>query len=272
MKLAWLTDIHLDSLSCQNRRDFYHQVSDLEPDAILISGDIADGEKLEVILHEMICVLQIPIYFVLGNHDYYHSSIRYIRDTIPLLCKDEYNLKWLPDEYIAQKLNSDTFLVGIDGWADGKYGDYVNSDICLNDSLFIEELKKSRILGKRHLWQTMESLADDDVGVLEDDLKRAIHSHYPPPKNIIILTHVPPFEESCLHEGKPTHPDYLPFFASKTMGDMLLKFAQNNKDIEFLCLCGHTHSRAYFKPLDNLVVKTGGATYGKPEIQEIIEI
>ena len=75
-----------------------------------------------------------------------------------------------------------------------------------------------------------------------------------------------------MHEGEISNDDYLPFFASKITGDVLLKVAKANPEIEFLVLCGHTHSSAYYKPVDNLTVKAGSAEYGKPIVQEVIEL
>jgi predicted phosphodiesterase len=48
--------------------------------------------------------------------------------------------------------------------------------------------------------------------------------------------------------------------------------AKANPDIDFLVLCGHTHSSSCYKSLDNLVVKAGGVEYGNPIIQEVIEL
>ena len=37
-------------------------------------------------------------------------------------------------------------------------------------------------------------------------------------------------------------------------------------------LCGHTHGAGYVRILENLEVRTGGAVYGVPELQEILEL
>jgi Icc protein len=37
-------------------------------------------------------------------------------------------------------------------------------------------------------------------------------------------------------------------------------------------LCGHTHSSGVARILDNLVVLTGGAQYGKPALQQVLEV
>ncbi len=91
----------------------------------------------------------------------------------------------------------------------------------------------------------------------------------PGTKNIIILTHIPPFKESCLHNGIISNNDWLPYFSSKATGDILIDIAIKNPSIEFLTYCGHTHSSGFYQPLKNLTIKAGGAEYYKPEIQLI---
>ena len=36
-------------------------------------------------------------------------------------------------------------------------------------------------------------------------------------------------------------------------------------------LCGHPHGAGVAHILPNLIVKTGGATYGRPELQEVLK-
>ncbi|MEA3468158.1 MAG: hypothetical protein U9R57_08050 [Thermodesulfobacteriota bacterium] len=42
-------------------------------------------------------------------------------------------------------------------------------------------------------------------------------------------------------------------------------------DRQMTVLCGHTHSSGQVTILPNLLVKTGGAEYGSPMIQEALE-
>ena len=106
--------------------------------------------------------------------------------------------------------------------------------------------------------------------------KKAAEETAPPkkrgrPKKIIVVTHIPPFKEACMHKGKESDDHWLPYFSSKATGDVLTKIAQENPDIEFLVLCGHTHSQANYQPFENLIVKAGKAKYYQPTIQEIID-
>ncbi len=167
-----------------------------------------------------------------------------------------------------QKLGKDTILLGQDSWADGRLGDYANSRVVLNDSRMIADLFQAKIISKYQLLDKMQQLADADAKKLEKNLFEAIVNK---PKKIITLIHVPPFKETCMYEGKISNDDWLPYFSSKIIGDVLIKFSNKNPDIEFQVLCGHTHSEAHYR-LDNLTVRAGMAKYYQPIIQKLILI
>ncbi len=265
----WLTDIHLNFLKLEERKKFYKSLIEKKADSILISGDIADALTITDILFEMLKYTKKPIYFVLGNHDYYHGSIMNVREEIMNICLSNPLLNWLPHSKVV-KLNKNTALVGSDCWADGRYGDYINSPVVLNDSVLINELFISSLGGKTSLLDSMKKLADDDAELLMQNIELAINLQQP--KKIIILNHVPPFRENCFYEGKMSSDDFLPFFSSKITGDMLLKVAKQHLKVKFEVLCGHTHHYSCHRPLDNLIIKCGNAEYLNPEIQSIIEL
>jgi predicted MPP superfamily phosphohydrolase len=242
MKLIWLTDIHLNFLERDERIDFYHTLIATDSEGVVISGDIAEAPSIESILKEMVSTTQKPIYFVLGNHDYYRGSINDLRNKMTYMTKDEPFLFWLPASG-PQKLNNDVVLLGQDCFADGRYGDYTNSRVVLNDSRMIVDLFQSSALGKYLLLEKMQQLADQDANELENSIEQAVRSYNP--KKMIILIHVPPFIEVCMHEGKISSDDYLPFFSSKVTGEILMHAAENYPEIEFLALCGHTHSKGF---------------------------
>ena len=268
MNLAWLTDIHLNFLDIEERQQFYNKILNHNPDALLITGDIAEAPSIVDILNEMASVITKPIYFILGNHDYYRGKIKETRDELIALSKTNEHLFWLPASGI-QKLDNHTLLLGQDGWADGRLGDYQNSTVELNDSRLIADLFQERILGKFHLLKKMQQLADEDATALQNNLLEAAIQQ---PKKIIILVHVPPFKEVSLYEGKISDVNWLPYFTSKITGEVLSNFANSHPDIECLVLCGHTHSAANYQPADNLIVKAGEAEYFHPVLQEIVSI
>lgn len=268
MNLSWLTDIHLNFLAEQGREVFYQEIINNNCDAVVISGDIADAPILSVVLKEMAASIKKPIYFVLGNHDYYDGKVEKIKTEVGQLCDQHPLLHWLPQEKKLQ-LNSQTLLLGIDSWADGRYGDYQNSDIVLNDSYLIYELAMAAKKGRNQLLKKMQELADFSAQKLEKNLADSIT---PKIKKIIILTHVSPFAGSTWHQGKISAPNWMPFYASKITGEVILAAAQKYSGVNFLILCGHSHSQGSYQPLPNLLVKSGKAEYYHPEIQEIISV
>lgn len=264
MKILWLTDIHLDFLTSKEFETFINSLVQEEADSIFISGDIANANSIEFVLKTMAVRIQIPIYFVLGNHDFYHSSISKVREKIKLLCDSISNLHYLTFNSIV-KLNSKTALIGHDGWGDGRLGDYNNSQVLLNDFNYIEELKslkKSSALG------ILNKLGNQSAIHFESYLPKALNQF----NHVIVLTHVPPFKEAAWHEGEFCDDNWLPFFSNKSLGDVLYKNMLNHPDRKMTILCGHTHSSGKSKILNNLFTITGEAKYFNPVIQSIINI
>ncbi len=268
MRYAWLTDIHLNFIDDVARQKFYQEIVNTGCDGVLISGDIAEAPCLAGILNEMVRYVDKSIYFVLGNHDYYRGQIDEVHNEMRELTKNNDKLFWLPASRM-QILENNTILIGQDGWADGRLGDYKNSRVVLSDSRMIADLFQEKILGKYQLLEKMQQLADADAMKLQNDLEQAISQA---PKKIMVLTHVPPFKEACLHQGKASGDDWLPYFGSKVIGDMLFEIAQKNNKIGFLVFCGHTHSESQYIPLPNLIIEVGKAEYNYPEIQKVIII
>lgn len=263
MKTIWLTDIHLGFLDHSAFRNFMHKLRNQGAEALLISGDIAQAPTVTEFLRKLSHRLSMPIYFVLGNHDYYHGSISGVRAAVAAICERSKNLRWL-STCDAIKLTESVCLVGHDGWGDGRLGDYQNSGIMLNDFCLIQELTN---LSKAKRLSQLQQLGDEAANHLRDVLPKALEWA----KHVVVLTHVPPFQEATWYEGQHSNPDWLPFFACKAVGDVLFEVMHKNTDKRMTVLCGHTHGGGEAEILPNLVVITGPASYGNPVIQGLFE-
>lgn len=263
-KLAWLTDIHLNFLNYTRLSLFCTEVSKESPDAVLIGGDIAEAPSLERYLRFVKNRIDVPIYFVLGNHDFYHGSISVVRSEMKNLSKKVKGLQWLGLEDIVE-MAPNVALIGYDGWSDGKLGNYAQSSVVLNDYLLIRDLAG---LNKHDRLLKLNGLGDEAAAHAKKVLLAACNQY----QKVICLTHVPPFKEACWHEGKISDDNWLPHFTNKAAGDVLKEVMIKYPRCSLTVLCGHTHGEGYAKILPNLEVKTGGATYGSPRVQEIIII
>ena len=140
MKVAWLTDIHLNFLKNDQIDDFLQLLSAKSVDSFLVTGDIGEADSIVKYLKLAASILKQPIYFVLGNHDYYEGSIKETRLMVADLVKDSDNLFWL-NAVDHVSISTDTVLIGHDAWADGRFGDFYLSPVELNDFYLIDELK-----------------------------------------------------------------------------------------------------------------------------------
>src|SRR5210317_891345 len=97
MKIAWITDIHLNFLEFADRKRYYQDIVATKSNAVLVSGDIAEAPTVSDIIEEMAQHIAKPIYFVLGNHDYYQSSVKNVRQKITQLSQEDPSVNWLPE-------------------------------------------------------------------------------------------------------------------------------------------------------------------------------
>ena len=74
-RLAWLTDIHLNFIAPYKFDSFVSDIRQQQPDVVLLSGDIGEANNVVYYLQRLAKGLARPIYFVLGNHDFYRASI-----------------------------------------------------------------------------------------------------------------------------------------------------------------------------------------------------
>ena len=264
MRLAWATDIHLNFLTPAQARAFYWKIGDAAPDAVVLSGDIAEAPSVEGYLHEMADHLQRPIYFVLGNHDFYNGSIATVRARMTALSHEHRWLRWLNAAGVVP-LTEETALVGHDGWADGRLGRGLDSPILINDFFHIREMVA---LSKAERYALMARLGDEAAAHFREVLLMALSRF----RTVVLATHVPPFREACWYEGRLSDDDYLPLFASWAPGEVLRSVMAARPDRKLIVLCGHTHGEGYADILPNLRVLTGGADYGRPELQPEIVV
>jgi predicted MPP superfamily phosphohydrolase len=95
-RLAWVTDVHLDFLDHESLYRFHEAVVAASPDALLVGGDTATAPSLEEHLAALAGRLQRPLYFVLGNHNFYRGSIHAVRQRAEALNQESPWLRWLP--------------------------------------------------------------------------------------------------------------------------------------------------------------------------------
>ena len=263
MKLLWATDLHLINTAATDWSPLLCAV-DGQVDALIVTGDIAESDELLQVLASLADQMGMPIYFVLGNHDFYGSSIGETTRRVIHHVRDDDRLIYLTDSQPVE-LATNTYLIGDDGWGDAIEGDYETSYVRLNDFLRIDDFRSlAADQWKMKLVELGQQCADRLFSKLEQIPSDAVE--------VLIATHVPPFCEACWYEGKTTDANWSPFFVCGAIGRVLKTFADQNPEINLTVICGHTHHDGIARMSENLIVYTGAATGGVPEIEAEVTI
>lgn len=263
-RAVWLTDIHLNFLKAAEIEAFLRSVAEASPDVLLIGGDVGEAPDVIGHLRRIAGHVHCPIYFVLGNHDYYFGSIEGVRSAADELCRETENLTFLTSTGPAD-LTPHTALLGHDGWADARLGDYERSLVMMNDYRLIREFAG---VSKRDRWPMLRAMGDAAADHVRRHLPDALASH----EHVLLLTHVPPLREACWYQGQISNDEWLPHFTCLALGQALLAVMREHPQRRLTVLCGHTHSSGECRPLENVRVITGGAEYGHPSIQQVFDV
>lgn len=274
-KLAWTTDIHLNLCYSERRKCFYRKINKMGVDALVITGDISEGNIIVRDMKNMASELNVPVFFVLGNHDYYQSSIKDVRDNMRyhFTCHanvgnqlDDCGAFWLGSQPFIE-LNEKTALVGHDGWYDGGYANWFKSQLVMADYSVITDF---RYLTTNLLFERIQELAKESADYVFKAGLMALKDH----DHLVIATHVPPWREAATYKGKISDDTWMPHFSSKFMGVAIEELAERaaTEGKKITVLCGHTHGASVVKVRDNVECHTGCATYRKPKINMVLDL
>jgi Icc-related predicted phosphoesterase len=251
VQLAWATDCHFEWLN-DTFDAFIESLARSGTDGVIISGDISNSKHIAYHLKRL-SELPMPVYFVLGNHDFYHGSFGLVHQMVRKSIRDHNNLTWLTEAPPIQ-LTESTYMIGHDGWADGRAGMGEKSGLILNDYRLISDFVG---LPVSSVFSLMQKTAD----AASERLYQQIHQIGA--KHIIVVTHAPPFREASKHRGRVADDRSIPHFSNIGMGRMLEKAAEET-GARLSVFCGHTHHRARVNINGRIAVRVKQARYGRP--------
>lgn len=253
MKLALISDPHFDHIRDRAiRGDFKRALRASGADAVVMTGDIAEAATFAKAVRNVGDDADLPVYYVLGNHDLYGGSIAEV-----------HRAAWLAGHWLGAAevdpvdLGAGRCLIGVDGWYDFRAGRCERTRIAMNDWYQIHDFLP---LSAGAIVAASRALAEQSAELATKKLQAAVQAGY---TRILLATHVPPFVECATHEGQPSDADWAPIMVNVTLGDALYAFATENPDITLDVLCGHTHDRCDRMVAPNLRVRVGRAEYGR---------
>jgi UDP-2,3-diacylglucosamine pyrophosphatase LpxH len=207
--------------------------------------------------------LDIPIYFVLGNHDSWLSSFGAVGNRLKKMCGQYPHLHWL-DQEAPLSINDETGIIGCTGWYDGRNGqrDYIKFTF---DWFMIKEL---RGLAWTKRFEMFRQMADEDTSTIIKKLEQALDEY----KSVILLTHFPAWREASRYSHFLDETFWSAYNVNVGLGKALEKVMEKHKKRHLTVLCGHTHTPAVIEVSRNITCRVGKGSYSHLSDEETIYI
>lgn len=141
MKFHILSDLHV------SHSQYTLQISETDADAIILAGDIGNGNQGLLFIEEIAQDIDKPIIIVLGNHDFYGKRYdKVIRVWEERLSKLDADIRFLHEDNVATYIG-DVLVLGSTLWTDFHKGDPMAKVVameCMNDFACIDKNTKGR--------------------------------------------------------------------------------------------------------------------------------
>lgn len=257
-KSLWYSDTHFNLTLPWTKHSFVDKIKDEKPDSLILTGDISCGITIGNVLSFLAERLDyLPIYFVLGNHDYYGASIGQIETEVASITAKYSNLLWLKEKDIVTVKDGVAFI-GDDGWYDARLGNARFLAYNL-DWIMISDFRKLKSFDEKKEFGT--NLADSSTARLKEKLIKALETHH----TVYILTHMPPWAETCRGAGTDIEQFWLPYNINSCLGKMIEEVMKEHPNQSVAVLAGHTHVPAIVHVAHNIECLVQGGKYlGSP--------
>lgn len=262
MKIAWITDLHLDSKTTGDA--VMLRVSEslrrASPDAALVTGDIANADTFPGFLMRIAPLVPSgALYFVLGNHDFYGNWISVTREAARCVTGRLPGVRYLSSEEAPIEIAPGVCLIGHDCWGDAGLGETYDSSV-MKDARRISNLISKSDGERRALVGGYGAEAASHLtrvaGLVPDHCRK-----------VLVATHVPPFLGR-----RPTEDKFLPHVVCTAAGRALSRIARAQSERTFSVFCGHIHQEDRFSPLPNLEVRVGESAVKAEDPVCVIEV
>ena len=179
----WLSDLHVDRLAPSAINSLIGRILAANSDGIWITGDIGEPPTNWNFLKALAAQCRVPIYFVLGNHDYYGQSIEISR-----VHANDISTLYSHVHYLTLQtpilLKNHVLLIGMDAWANT--GEVGLTQLTWDSEAIIDLKANNRTLLK----SIMNDLAEQDANLLLAKCRQGITQNI---TEVRVLTHIPPF-------------------------------------------------------------------------------
>lgn len=245
MKIALISDTHWDKCDTLTWQKKMAALMRLEVEALVHCGDIAEPPTLLAALDFWEAEANFPMYFALGNHDYYGKHIQSQQRFLRRWCGDKRRVHYLSS--LPGLSNQASILMAIDSWYDAYGITGEQSERFFFDKAFIKDFET---LNCGQIIDLLKSLWQQQLQELSAKVEQAIGLGI---SSINILSHIPPLQvkQRALF---PRQKEAMGLFTSQLLASQIFKWAEAHSAIDWHLICGHWHIETQYKLSQNCTV------------------
>lgn len=264
-ELAVLADLHLDRAADDAKKRLWAKLASIQYDAALIIGDISVAAQLQqhLGLISKACWPR-PVYFLLGNHDYFDGSFAGVDRLVAETCQHLRNLIPLGGGEIIS-LTPDTALVAHRGWYDGQAGAGARTWVDTPDRHRINDFKG---LSRPEFFAKIKDLGRESARYFRRVLPLALSQYH----TVLLASHVPPFWQGIRHGGASCDWHHQPYFSNMAAGNVIASIARYFPNRRIVVHAAHTHCPVHVRLSANLEIHVAGSQPGFPALQGVVQI
>lgn len=264
-RFAWFSDVHLGLTALPSfKRMFIARLNDANVDGLFLTGDISTGILIESNLIYLARKFEKPIYFVLGNHDYFGRHTNSVHSDVKRICSEHPNMHWMTDSGVLE-LNEYVAVVGTEGWFDA-VGDTRALRWTFDWFMTLDFLQLDGMPERIVRWREMASAS---ATLVAKNLRQALKTH----GEVYVLTHFPPWLDATVLTGSFTERLRASYNTNTVMGRAIEEVMREHPDQKVTVLSGHTHAPCHLQVRDNVECHVARANYrGRIRPEETIII
>src|SRR5258708_22939788 len=233
MRIVVTSDTHYHRQWHTVLRNFAVELADLEPDCLVVAGDVGEGPENFAEMLRLLEIVECPRLVLSGNYDLWStptaSSEGLFTPILPQITRDHGAVSLEGENWICDSVA----VCGPNGWYD-----YSGADPALPypaDEYFAFK-RKYIVDGDRVDWHWSDLEFAELIGKQFSKRLAALDSN-PAVQEIIVVTHVPPFAEAIVRkEGNVAWSVMSAYFYNLTLGERIKASPKVRRVVS-----GHTH-------------------------------
>lgn len=257
MRIIVTADTHYHPQWHRILRDFVNEIALASPDCVVHCGDVGEDLSGYRAMLDLLRGLGVPCLVLTGNHDLWaepQASSAEKWANLPTITR-EHRAIWLEGENWTR---AGLAICGTNGWYDYSARD---PSLSFSPDDYARFKRQYIVDGERIDWDWTDEEFSELIGAAFEQRLAALQDD-PAVRDIMVATHVPPFEAALLRKpGDIRWNTSSAYFGNLTLGERIARY-----DKVRYVVSGHTHT-GMIGQIGAIDMRVLSADYGRPDYE-----